>query len=327
MQSVINHINKNQLSNIYLICGEEEFNKKICKQKLTECILNEPADGNMNYHFYDGASFDIQDFTEQASTLPFFSERQLLVVSGSNLFKTSSVLADKLPDLPDSTYIIFYESAYDKRNSLYKYVKSKGTIFELNHESDNALPMWIARHLNQFEYRITMRAAKLIISKAGVDKSALSCELEKLIAYTAETKTIDIEDVEAVCTTLLTNKIFAMMDFIVSGKKTEALNLYKDLVIAKESPAKILSLLSRHYNILMQIKDMPRESDMNIAKKLSVPSFAVKKYKSQASLYNKQDILRCLTACATAETDFKTGRIQPQLAIEILIIQLSSINN
>ena len=138
------------------------------------------------------------------------------------------------------------------------------------------------------------------------------------------TRTIDIDDVEAVCTTQLTNKIFAMMDFIVSGKKTEALNIYRDLVIAKESPAKILALLSRHYNILAQIKDMPRESDINIAKNLSVPSFAVKKYKSQAGLYNKQDILKCLQACANTETDFKTGQIQAQLAIEILIIQLSN---
>jgi len=326
LQNVINHINKKQLSNIYLICGEEEFNKKICKQKLIECILEEPPEGNMNYHFYDNTSFNIPDFVEQASTLPFFANRQLLVVSGSNLFKSSSTLTDKLSEIPDSTYIIFYESAFDKRNALYKYVKSNGTIFELNHESDTALPMWIARHLNQFDYKITMRAAKLIISKAGVDKSALSCELEKLIAYTADTKTIDIDAVEAVCTTLLTNKIFAMMDYIVSGKKTEALNLYRDLVLAKESPAKILSLLSRHYNILTQLKDMPRETDMNIAKKLSVPSFAVKKYKSQASLYNKQSIMKCLNACANTETDFKTGKIQPQLAIEILIIQLSSAN-
>lgn len=324
MQTITKHIKSGEFSHLYLLYGEEEYNIRKCRKLLTDNILNEPAEGNVNYHRFDGHSINISNLTEQIMSLPFFSDRQLIIVNGSGLFKSSNNLCDSLCDMPDSTYIVFIESAVDKRNTLYKYVKNKGTIVELNHETDRELPIWIAGYLNRYGYKITMRAAKLIISRAGVDKTALTCELEKLIAYCADTKEIDTPAVEAICTSMLSSRIFAMMDYIVSGKRAAALNLYRDLVLAKESPSKILSLLTRHYNILAQIKDMLHETDMNIAKHLSIPSFTVKKYKSQAAMYNRYDIIRRINCCVEAEEGFKTGKIQPQVAIETLIIQLAS---
>lgn len=323
MQNVANHIKKGEFKNIYLLCGEEEYTKNASRNLLARNILKEPIEGNMNYHYFSGSSINISDLIEQADCLPFFSERQLIVVNSSGFFKSNTTLAEGLENLPESTFIIFVESAIDKRNSLYKFVKKNGVIFEFNYKNDRELVMWIARYLNKYDYKITGRAANLIISKVGQDMTSISNELEKLIAYAADTKTIDTEEVEAICSVSLSNKIFAMMDYIVSGKKTEALTLYRDLVLAKEAPAKILALLSRHYNILAQIKDMPRENDMNIAKILSIPSFAVKKYKSQAGMYNRSEILSCITACIETEEAFKTGQINPQIAIEVLIIQLS----
>lgn len=324
LQTILKHIKSGEFSHIYLLYGEEAYDIRKCRKMLTDNILSEPVQGNMNYHRFDGPSSDTSDLAQQIMSLPFFSDRQLIVVEGSGLFKSSNSLCDILSDMPDSTYIIFIESAIDKRNSLYKYVKDNGTVAELNHESDRSLPMWIAGYLNRYGCKITMRAAKLIISKAGVDKTALSCELEKIIAYSGETKEIDTPAVEAICTSILSSRIFTMMDYIVSGKKAEALNLYRDLVLAKESPSKILSLLTRHYNILAQIKDISHETDMNIAKLLSIPSFAVKKYKSQAGMYNRHELITRINCCVEAETDFKTGKIQPQIAIETLIIQLAS---
>lgn len=323
LQNVVNHIKKGEFKNIYLLCGEEEYTKNASRNLLVENILKEPVEGNMNYHYFSGSSINIPDLLEQADCLPFFSERQLIVVNSSGFFKTNNTLAESIENMPESTFIIFIESAIDKRNALYKFVKKNGMIFEFNHKNDRELVMWIARYLNKYDYKITGRAANLIISRVGQDMTSISNELEKLIAYTADTKTIDTDEVKAICSVSLSNKIFSMMDYIVSGKGTEALSLYRDLVLAKEAPPKILALLSRHYNILAQIKDMPRESDMNIAKALSIPSFAVKKYKSQAGMYNRSEILSCITACIEAETSFKTGLINPQIAIEVLIIQLS----
>ena len=117
---------------------------------------------------------------------------------------------------------------------------------------------------------------------------------------------------------------FLMMDHIVSGNRTKALNLYRDLVVLKENTSNIIFLLTRHYNILLCIKDIYHESDNEIARKLSVPSFTVRKYKTQASAYTKKEITDRISMCIETEEAIKTGRAAPQIATEVLIVSLST---
>lgn len=324
MLTLNKQLKENTYSNLYLLYGDEEYLKINYRDRLTSGILADTTKGNINYHLYRQQDATAEAIAEQALCLPFFADRQLLVVENSNLFKAASSLADTLADIPDSTYIIFVENNVDKRNNLFRLLKKSGTVSEINHKKDSELLTWIAMYLKHSDCLITMRAAKLILSKCGVDMYQLSNELEKLISYVGEKKQIDIAEVEAVCTTTLSSRIFLMMDYIVSGKQAKALDLYRELLLTKEPPGKILSLLTKHISALTSIKEMTRENDMDIAKKLSVPSFTVKKYRAQASVFKKNELLACLTACVNTDFDIKTGKIQAQTAIEMLIISLSS---
>ena len=89
-----------------------------------------------------------------------------------------------------------------------------------------------------------------------VDNSLLNIdnELEKLIAYTNGREEITREDVDSICSVLVTGQIFKLMDAVAGKKKQEAVKLYHDLLELKESPMSILRLLVRNFNILLQIK-------------------------------------------------------------------------
>lgn len=325
MKTLNSHIQTGNFSEYYLLYGEEEYLKRYYRNRLTAGILQGEPEGNINYRHYAGDSADVDIIAEQACLTPFFSDSLLIVIEDSGLFKKSNSLADRLSGKADSTKIIFVESEIDKRNALFKYIKSHGVVCEINHKSDTELVPWIASYLKKYDCVITGRAAKLIISKAGTDMQMLINEMDKLISYVGEKKQIDTEDVESICTTLLSNHIFMMMDYIVSGKQKEALLLYKDLLAMKESPLSILFLLTRHYNILMHIKELVNESDSGIAKTLSVPSFSIKKYKSQAFAYTKQQLCDILNWCIETEESIKTGMLAPQIGTEMQIIRLSSL--
>lgn len=325
MQNLNKQLREGVFSGVYLLYGEEEYLIRYYRDKLVQAILGESPDGNINYHYFEGSAATENAIMAQSQLMPFFSDSMLILVENSGLFKRSNDLASAFQEMPESTKIIFVEQNIDKRNALYKYVKANGTISELQYRKDTELVGWVASYLKQSDCLITGRAAKLLISKAGVDMQQLTNELEKLIAYVGDSKKIDIEQVEAVCTTQLANRIFVMMDNIVSGRSKEALLLYKDLLALKESPLAIMSLLTRHYNILMQIKEMSNETDANIAKALSVPSFAVRKYKAQAGVYNKRQIKSIVYECIDTEEAIKEGRIAPQIGIELLIIKFSNI--
>lgn len=324
MNTLNKQIKEGTYSGIYLLYGEEGYLIRYYRDKLVYGILKDSPEGNVNYHYYEDEDATENNIADQAQMLPFFSDNMLIVVRNSGLFRRSGSLADKLKDMPESTIIIFLERDVDKRNALYKYVKASGTVAELMHRSDNELVTWVASYLKKGDCLITGRAARLLISKAGVDMQQLAGEMEKLIAYVGERKQIDVDDVEAVTTTTLSSRIFVMMDNIVSGNSRKALELYKDLLVLKENPMAIMALLTRHYNILMQIKEMQGETDAGIAKRLGIPSFAVRKYKSQASAYNRYRLKKLVAECVATEESIKEGRISSQVGIEVLIIRFST---
>lgn len=321
MNTLNKQLKEGTYSNIYLLYGEESYLIRYYREKLVYGILKDSPEGNVNYHYFEGDDAGEDTIANQAQMLPFFADNMLIMVRNSGLFRKSNSLADKLKSMPESTTVIFIEQDIDKRNSLYKYVKASGTIAELVHRSDSELITWVASYLKKGDCLITGRAARLLIAKAGVDMQQLSCEMEKLIAYVGERRQIDIDDVEAVATTMLSRRIFVMMDHIVSGNSLKALELYKDLLVLKENPMSIMALLTRHYNILMQIKELQGETDGNIAKRLSIPSFAVRKYKSQASAYNRYQLKKIVADCVATEEGIKEGRIGSQVGIEVLIIK------
>ena len=222
MNNLNRHIAQEKYSGIYLLYGEEDYLIRYYRDRLTQGILHGSTDGNINYHYYEGGSVTADDIINQAQSLPFFSDVVLIVVENSGFFKRSTDLASSLEGIPQSTKIIFVEHEVDKRNSLYKYVKSAGTAAELMHKNDNELINWVAAYLKREECLITMRAAKLLISKAGVDMQQLVNELDKLIAYAGEKKQIDIPQVEAIVTTQLSNKIFVMIDNIVDNPEMDS---------------------------------------------------------------------------------------------------------
>jgi len=323
MQTLIKHIKSGVFKNLYLLYGEEEYLIQYYKNKLIEGILKESPKGNINYHLYEGSAATVDVIAEQSKALPFFADSLLIEINNSGLFKRANELAKMLETIPESTYIIFVEHDVDKRNGLYKFIKQSGTVAEIMYKKDSELVGWIAGYLKRYDCLITSRGAKLLLSKVGVDMNSLINELDKLIAYADATKQIDINEVEAVCTTTLSSRIFAMMDNVVSGKTKEALELYKDLIALKESPLAIMALLTRHYNILLQIKEMAGETEAVIASKLSIPSFSVKKYKAQAGVYNKQQLKSIVVECINTEQDIKSGKLGPQVGIEVLIVKFS----
>ena len=68
----------------------------------------------------------------------------------------------------------------------------------------------------------------------------ISSELEKLISYTLGRDVITDEDVETICTTQVTNKIFDMITAIAARQTRKAMDLYEDLLTLKEPPMRIL---------------------------------------------------------------------------------------
>ena len=319
MQTLNQDIKTGEFKQIYLLYGEEAFLKNSYKNRLKEAII---GDDTMNFARFEGKGLDVDELIRLADTMPFFAERRLILVEDSGFFKSASdALVQYLPSMPDTTILLFVETEVDKRNRLYKKVKDMGYAAELNRQDSAQLARWAGGILTREQKKITKHTMELFLSMAGDDMENIRMELEKLISYTLGREVITDEDVLAVCTVQVTNRIFEMVSAIVNRQPRKAMDLYEDLLTLKEPPMRILFLIARQFNQLLQVKDlMGKGMDKGtIASKLKMQPFVVGKTMPQARQFGREQILSFEEFCVETEEAVKSGRLQDRLAVELLI--------
>ena len=260
-----------------------------------------------------------------AETLPFLAERRVIFISNSGLFKSGGEkMAEYLAEPNETTYFVFTESEIDKRSKLFKTVNSKGYAAEFAVQDEKTLKRWAAGVLGKEGKKITENTVQILLSKTGTDMENIQMELEKLICYCLDREVITDKDVEAVCTTRISNHIFDMINAIADKQQKKALDLYYDLLALKEPPMRILFLIARQCNLLLQAKELKLKGhdQRSIASKIGVPPFAAGKYLAQASRFKTEKLRNAVAKCVEAEEAVKSGRMNDILSVEILIMSV-----
>lgn len=326
MKTINEHIKKKEFKNAYLIYGPEAYLRNQVKAKLKEALV--AADDTMNYSYFEGNKVDINEIISLANTLPFFSEQRLIIMEETNLFKnTTDELIDFIKAGSESTVLVFIEPEVDKRGRLYKAIQKAGYIASMDLLDEKSLRVWIGSLLKKEGKKIMDSSLNLFLEKTGNDMLQIKNELEKLFSYTLNRDEITREDVMAVTSTTTTSKIFDMMTYIANQQQRKALALYNDLLILKEPPMRILALLTRQFNLVMQVKDLERSGQNNaaIGKQTGLPSFVVNKYINQGNRFSMERLMEILRYCAKTEEDVKTGKLNDVIGVELLIVDFSSL--
>ncbi len=312
---------------VYLLYGDEAYLKNLYKNRLKNALIAKTD--TMNLQRYEGKGISIPEVIDQAETMPFFAEHRLLLLENTELFKgAGGDLADYLPSMPTETVMVFVEDEVDKRSRMYKAVKNLGRVAELSHQNEKVLTNWVLRSLQKENVKITRSGMELLLERVGNDMENLSHELEKLVAFTWGREGITAEDVKEICTEQTENKIFDMINAIAEKNQKQALDLYDDLLALKEAPLRILALLARQFNLLLQVKALRRQGfdQSEIASRAGLMGFVVRRCLRQAEYFSEQTLKGAVEDCIRTEEAVKTGRMRDQLGVELLIVRYSEKN-
>ena len=321
MKTLQEDLKTGNFKHIYLLYGEEAYLVRQYRDRLRDSLCVEGD--TMNTSVFSGKDIRPASLIDLSETMPFFAERRGIFVENSGFFKKSPEdLAAYLGELPETTYFIFVEEEVDKRGKMYKQVKKFGSVVEFKRQTDAVLMQWILGKLKKENKRITRPVMELFLDKTGTDMELITQELEKLLCYTMEKDVIEAADVEAICANQINGKIFDMVDAIGRKEQKKALDLYYDLLMLKEPAMRILYLVTRHFQILMQLRDMTGKGFDNkqMAAKAGVPEFAVRKYLGQAKSFSLAQLEEIVRASVQTDENIKTGQMADQLAVELLII-------
>ena len=320
MQRILKQIKENSFQQLYLLYGEERYLKNQYTEKLKEALC---GSDEMNTHFYEGKDINIGEIIDLAETLPFLAERRVIFLKNSGLFKSGGEkMAQYLENPNPTTYFVFTESEIDKRSKLFKLLSSNGLAVEFTTQDEATLKRWIGSILAKEGKKITDQTCSHFLTKTGTDMQNIQMELEKLICYCLDKKVITDEDVEAICTTRLQDRIFDMVEYVAKHQPQKALTLYYDLLAMKVEPIKIITLIARQYNLMLQARELKKRgfTSKDIASKIGVPPFAAKKYLDQAAGYKSSELRRSLEKCVSMDQAVKSGQLDGKMSVELLIL-------
>lgn len=324
MKVISKDIQNHQFKPVYLLSGEETYLTRQFCERLSAAI----TDGDsMNVNRFQEKNPDIREIISLADTMPFFAESRLIIIENSGLFKRdSSELADYLPQMPETTHIIFREDDIDKRNRLFKKIKEIGYFTEMKRQTEAELERWILTILKKEHINLTRSTMSYLLETIGTDMNVIRNELDKIISYLGDRKVLEPQDIDAICSRQISGQIFEMIDAMSSKNRQKAFRLYYDLIALKEPPMRILFLITRQYLQLYQIKEMQQNglSGQALASQAGLSSYAVRKVAQRASRFDKEDLKHCIEECALMDEQIKTGQIRDSIAVEMLITAFSA---
>ncbi len=324
MQKLNEELKSGQLKQVYLLYGEEDYLRRQYRDKLKEALMG--GGDSMNCHYFEGKDIPVGEIIDLAETLPFLAERRVIVVENSGLFKRGGEqLAEYLKEPSDTAFFVFVEKEIDRRSKLFKSVSAKGRAVEFKSQEEAILKRWILGILKKENKKITERDLEFFLDKTGTGMENISKELEKLVCYCMDKDVITGADIENICTRQISNQIFDMMNAIAEKRQKEAMRLYYDLLTLKEPPMRILFLLARQFNLLLQVRELKKKGCpvKTIGEAVGLPGFVAGKYVSQAAKFSTKALRQAVTDCVEAEEAVKTGKMNDVLSVELLLIRYS----
>lgn len=323
MQQLAKDIESGQFKKVYLLCGEEDYLRKQYKDKMRKALTT--GEDDMNYAYFEGKDIVAGQVIDLAETMPFLSERRVIIIENSGWFKAGGdTFAEYVESMCDTTVICFVEAEADKRTKLYKQVEKCGYVASFPKQNEETLTKWIASRIRAEKKQIRREDVSYFIEKTGPEMDNMATELEKLFCYCMDREVITRDDIDEICTTKLEGHIFAMIDAIADNKQRLALDKYYELLALKEAPLYILYMIARHCNNLLITKQLRLKGldNSRIAERTKQKDFVVKKQANQASRFSEENLKAAVEKCVQAEQDVKTGIMNDRLAVEMIILSV-----
>ena len=335
MYKIDEDIKSGQLKHAYLIYGVEDYLRKQYVQKILVALNVETTD--MNFELINDAKPDLQKIINAANTAPFFSDRRVVLIEYSGLFNSANdEFAKFLEHIPESTYIIFNETAVRGTVKSFKTLSKIGTAEEFKTPSDKALQSWIGARLKKCGKNMTMDGWNAFYSATcpGIHTKAtaktafmnnMDNEIEKLINYCWDKDSVTAEDVKTICSPSYKDEIFQMINAIGNKDSATVLRIYNNLMVQKVAPEQILSLITRQFKQLLALDELLDlgYSNTEAAKELNVMPFVVQNYLKMGMLkkFSSEQIKEILKDTAETTLDIRSSKLDRTIGMELLMMK------
>ncbi|MFT5872112.1 MAG: DNA polymerase-3 subunit delta [Clostridium sp.] len=331
-------IKKHELNNCYLFCGPDEKLIKNYVKFVTDNILSSKY-MDLNYSKFDGSKTDFEIIMDACETMPFMSEKKVVVVyrasflddsggsknSGDLKSKNFALLSEYLSNpAPHCILIIYYVFISDREKPSYKIKKldKKACVIKVDKLKGEFLQKKCKDLFETSGKNIGKSELTLFCSQVDNNMDIILNEIEKLVSF-AGVREITKEDILAMMPQKSENDIFNLVDYLSQKNIKRALDILNELIYKGEKIPLILFMIGRQFNLLFNIKlgiDSGKSKEV-LASELKLHPYICEKMISQSMKFTINALRRNIELCVNTEKTLKSTSTDDKINMEVFMIK------
>ncbi len=270
-------------------------------------------------------------------TPSFGFEKKLIIAKNTGLFKKEGRKKAKKDDqsiksklleylkenfeyIKDSVILVFVEDEADK-SDLLEFINKNGIVCNFEYQKPAQIQARIKAITNAYKVNIDTPTLSYFIECCGTDMQDLINEIRKLVEYEGQGGTITKDDIDNLSIKKMESIIFDLTDSLGKKNTKVAIEVLRNLIMAKEPVQKILITLYGHFKKLYLVK-LALKNNKDIIYALDLKpnqTFLVNKYKMQAGYFKTSEIRRILKELCDLDYKYKIGLIDLEVGFESVL--------
>jgi len=329
---------------LYILYGKDDFSLHQSLQEIKK-EAGTPELLETNTTIVDGQQLTLSQLVSLCNTVPFLSERRLVIVE--NLLQRFEIkpgakrdrpaeaehkkkeveewqgLSSYIKQMPASTFLVLINGELSQDNPVLRDLVPVAEIRTFPELKGKKLRDWIQNHVAGNKSTIADRAVSLLIEAIGGDLWTMDKEIEKLLLYCSG-RAIMENDVRQLVSQTREPNILYLVDAILERKVKVAHELLHRLLEEGMLPSHLLAMLARQLGFIVRAKELPRGLPREEAqKKLGLlKDYPFDKTLTQAKAYTLDRVREVYHKIVETDLAIKTGKYGEELALDLLIAEL-----
>ena len=328
---------------VYIVHGDDQA---AIQQTLQGMIakVGSPELAQMNITRLDAGHAPRQDLTVAAQMIPFGVPRRMVILenalAGIKGNQQEQEFLSFLSSLPPTTALVLliHDSQKWKQGKMrWQVLHEKHWLMqwhedkqdftyriELPKPNRHSMPGWIAQQVKVQGGSFERGAAITLAELVGQDTLLARQEITKLLTYAGTGRLVTKQDVDLLCAPVPQEDIFGMVDAIGNGDGKKALKLLNTL-LQHQPEVIIFNMIVRQFRLLIIAKEVQQEggSQNRIAQEAGVRDFVARNLINQTRRFSIQQLEDIYKQLYQLEVRMKSGKISPQLAMELFIVEVT----
>ena len=241
----------------YLIVGADELKREFVVKRLND-RMRQLGDLDFNKDTFTGSSVDVDTLIGACNTLPFMSEKRMVLVEEAEKMRkpVQEAVISYLANPSETTVLALVADKLAKNTRLYKAIAKIGkqAVVDCAPRSARELPGQVRKFAASEGVSITMPAAEELISLVGDSTVHLAGEIKKMAVALGKGATIDVEQVHTYVARVAEPKPWFVSDALAARDARKVATLLARM--GKQSPFGLLTMCVNRIRDLLIAKEM-----------------------------------------------------------------------